>query len=155
MFDNIGGKIKSFSMFVCIVGIITAVCIGISFILNGNAIIGFVILAVGSIVSWLGSFFSYGFGQLVENSDIIAAQFKRENIKYEKNIKKQQEAKKQKQNQEARNMVSSVNVSDNEYIDIPCPICGERLSFLKSDFISNEVLECPLCISEFSTKMYK
>ena len=33
----------------------------------------FLILAIGFLLSWLGSFLLYGFGQLIENSDILAS----------------------------------------------------------------------------------
>lgn len=107
----------------------------------------------GSLVSWLGSFFSYGFGQLIENSDIIAKAIKHENSKNEKAAKIQQEIK--KHNQTVKNMVLSDDVSENDYIDILCPSCNEMLCCQKSDFIVNDVLVCPLCNSEFSTDQYK
>ena len=35
-------------------------------------VVGILIFIVGSLVSWIGSFFTYGFGELVENSAKIA-----------------------------------------------------------------------------------
>ena len=32
---------------------------------------GIVIIIVGCLASWIGSFFTYGFGQLIENTDRI------------------------------------------------------------------------------------
>jgi hypothetical protein len=73
MFDNIGGKIKGLAKLVCWLGIIGSGICGIVFEgatrSNGG---GLVIAIVGAVISWIGSFFIYGFGQLVENSDIIA-----------------------------------------------------------------------------------
>ena len=82
MFNNIGGKIKGFAQVVCWLGIIGSVITGFVFIgISGNsesgggiAILGILIAIVGSITSWIGSFLTYGFGQLVENSDTLVKQ---------------------------------------------------------------------------------
>lgn len=81
MFSNIGGKIKGLAMFFCWVGIITCVIIGIiMFVQAGDAyraektiliITGLAIILIGSLLSWIGSFLLYGFGELVENSSSI------------------------------------------------------------------------------------
>lgn len=152
MFDNIGGKIKGASVTICVIGIIASLCAGF-FFLREDLFLGVVIMIAGSLVSWLGSFFSYGFGQLIENSDIIAKTIKRENMKNENAEKIQQEIK--KHNRTAKNKVLSDDVSGNDYIDIPCPSCNEMLSCQKMDFIVNDVLVCPLCNAEFSTERYK
>lgn len=65
MFDNIGGKIKGFAKVVAWLGIILSVIIGFLSIETG----GILIIIIGSVSSWVGSFVLYGFGQLVENSD--------------------------------------------------------------------------------------
>ena len=41
---------------------------------SGGAMVGtgFAVLIVGSLVSWIGSFFVYGFGELIENTTVIA-----------------------------------------------------------------------------------
>lgn len=38
--------------------------------------IGLIVLIVGSLLSWASSFIIYGFGQLIENTDIIAGRNK-------------------------------------------------------------------------------
>jgi len=71
MFDNIGGKIKSLAQVMCWIGIIGSVISG--FVMIGTnedlAFLGFVVMVVGSLVSWVSSFTLYGFGQLIENTD--------------------------------------------------------------------------------------
>lgn len=74
MFNNIGGKIKGVAQFITLIGIIVSVIIFLIIVSSGNDqsfILGFVILIVGCIGSWLSSLLLYGFGQLVENSDIL------------------------------------------------------------------------------------
>ncbi len=93
MFNNIGRKIKTLAKVLCWLGIIASVISGIVMVFTGVAVNstsvvrgygatadelsgtaavigGIVMMVVGSLVSWIGSFCMYGFGQLVENSDI-------------------------------------------------------------------------------------
>ena len=82
MFDNIGGKIKGVAKTACWIGIGVSVLVGFIFVVIGAesssgygsddnvlAPLGIFIMLVGSFLSWIGSFFLYGFGQLIENSD--------------------------------------------------------------------------------------
>ncbi len=81
MFENIGGKIKALAKIICWLGITASVLGGIyMFWLAGNAygristvliVYGVLLIVGGSLISWIGSFFTYGFGQLIENSDRI------------------------------------------------------------------------------------
>lgn len=82
MFNNIGGKIMGLAKIFCWLGIISSIIGGIAVILiNMDAIeygygtpfilLGIGIMLVGSLISWIGSFFTYGFGQLIQNSDYI------------------------------------------------------------------------------------
>lgn len=44
--------------------------------LNGSAygiVTGLLTIVIGSLMFWLGSFMTYGFGQLVDNSDKLVA----------------------------------------------------------------------------------
>ncbi len=80
MFDNIGIKIKTLSVVLCIIGIFSSVVIGIYLILNvdstttavkeqinsNNVISGMLIIILGSLFSWISSFCLYGFGELIE-----------------------------------------------------------------------------------------
>ena len=78
MFDNIGAKIKTLAQVVCWTGIAASVIWGISLIAagaatrNGGAVVlsGLLVIVLGALASWVGSFLTYGFGEMVENSDI-------------------------------------------------------------------------------------
>ena len=72
MFDDIGGKIKIIGQIFCWVGIACAVIAGALCIAYGQTVSGLLIAMVGSLVAWISSIMIYGFGQLVQNSDIIA-----------------------------------------------------------------------------------
>ena len=71
MFDNIGSKIKMASQVICWVGIVSSVIGGIGAMLSGVFFGGLLLAILGSFVSWVGSFMTYGFGQMVENSDTM------------------------------------------------------------------------------------
>ena len=79
MFNNIGRKIKNCAEAITWIGIIICILVGLVYIVLGieneaNEMIvsGILVILVGSLSSWIGSFLLYGFGQLIENSDIIA-----------------------------------------------------------------------------------
>lgn len=78
MFDNIGGKIKGIAKFICYLGILLSVTGGTIIFFFGidtetNLFwIGLLVIAGGALSSWLGSLATYGFGELIENSTIIA-----------------------------------------------------------------------------------
>ena len=78
MFDNIGGKIKGIAKFICYLGILLSVIGGTIIFFFGidtktNLFwVGLLVIAGGTLSSWLGSLATYGFGELIENSTIIA-----------------------------------------------------------------------------------
>ncbi len=73
MFDNIGGKIKTLASVICVVGIIASVILAIALWTqndryNPTVALGFGVLIGGGVASWVGSFFMYGFGELIEET---------------------------------------------------------------------------------------
>ena len=67
MFNNIGGKIKGLAEVLCALGIIASVIIGLG-MKNASMILVFLIIAGGSLISWISSFVLYGFGELIETA---------------------------------------------------------------------------------------
>lgn len=80
MFENIGGKIKTYSKVIAWVGIVLSVLFGIICMFT-NFLVGIFYAVIGSLASWVGSFFAYGFGEMVEAS-VQSANTLRE-IRYE------------------------------------------------------------------------
>ncbi len=74
MFNNIGSKIKGLASVICFGGIVLCIIIGIVVAALDEDLIlaGFAIMILGALLSWVSSFVLYGFGELVENSAIIA-----------------------------------------------------------------------------------
>lgn len=76
MFDNIGNKIMVLAKVVCWIGIIASIVAGVAAIVAAHGyleyIIGGVLLMIaGCILSWVSAFVLYGFGKLVDNSEIM------------------------------------------------------------------------------------
>jgi hypothetical protein len=81
MFRNVGSKIKTLSKVVCWLGIIVSILIGVIFIASSvisgenmifGIIMGVICIVGGSIASWIGSFFTYGFGEIIDKLTEIA-----------------------------------------------------------------------------------
>ena len=75
MFDNIGGKIKTLAVVVCVVGMIASLIFAIVLwsmdsYRTPTIALGFGVLIGGCVVSWVGSFFTYGFGELIEETTL-------------------------------------------------------------------------------------
>ena len=83
MFENIGAKIKKLAKVLCWIGIIGSVIFGIIMISTASALSryssdvtagvlgGIAVIVFGSLFSWIGSFFTYGFGELIETNQQI------------------------------------------------------------------------------------
>lgn len=77
MFSDIGGKIKVLAKVTCWIGIVASIIAGIYMVaFQGGMMVvfGVITLVFGPLLSWLASFTLYGFGTLVQNSDIIVRQ---------------------------------------------------------------------------------
>lgn len=79
MFDNIGGKIKGLTTAIAVIGIGISVIAGIILMFTISFLSGLLVAVVGGVSCYVGSFFAYGFGQLIENSDILVAEIKKGN----------------------------------------------------------------------------
>ena len=144
-YDNIGGKIKGWAVWIFIVEAITAIIVGIALIVNDNALVGFLTIIFGPIAAWVSSWLLYGFGQLVENSDIIAAEYNRKNEKHEKDVAKNNERKQAQRKKAIKATMNNPEISEDAFIDITCPSCNTDLSFPKGQLQGDEELTCPIC----------
>ena len=71
MFDNIGRKIKTIAKIGCWIGVAASVILGPA-LMGSNEGMAFVIMVIGSLSSWIGSWSLYGFGELIEKTTEIA-----------------------------------------------------------------------------------
>ena len=77
MFNNIGNKIKTYAEVISWIGIIASIITGIVIMLTiatfQAIFLGLLICIIGSLLCWISSFVLYGFGQLIENTDILVS----------------------------------------------------------------------------------
>ena len=75
MFDNIGERIKELALSIFVIEVIAAVVSGIIMIVAGGddlIVVGILTMIIGSALAYLSVILIYAFGELVENSTIIA-----------------------------------------------------------------------------------
>lgn len=74
MFDHIGKKIMTLSGIISAIGIVLSIILGFILIVAfpDLAVMGLLIMASGIFISWISSWMLYGYGRLIENSEIIA-----------------------------------------------------------------------------------
>ena len=151
-YENIGNKIKGLAQMTFVVEAIAAVIIGIALMATDEDLIlyGLLVLIVGPIIAWVSSWLLYGFGQLVENSDIIAAEYNRKNEKHEKVIAKNNERKQEQRKKAIKAAMANPEISEDEFVDIACSNCKAELSFPKGQLQSGEELTCPMCDAPIS-----
>ena len=73
MYDNIGGKIKGLAKVICVIGIIVSVIAGLNVFSDNeqDEFLGVLYFIIGPLLSWIGSFCLYGFGELIEKTSNI------------------------------------------------------------------------------------
>ena len=119
MYENIGGKIKGLAKTVFIIMAVIWAISGLAFMVIGGGIailLGPLIGGIGVLLSWIGTFFLYGFGQLIENSDILVKEAK-------------------KQSTRPVNFAQSSTTATNFK---RCPHCGERVTSKSCDVCGRE-----------------
>ena len=156
LYENIGGKIKSWAKWIFIVEAIGAIITGIYFVHRGitasfdsepDILLGFLILLLGPIVAWVSTWLLYAFGELVEDVHELRVQGSLAPVHRSTNNKT-------KTQRTAANTTTTKQKNDSkrpdndEYIDVLCPNCEEQLSFLKGE--ANAV--CPCCDTKIDLK---
>ncbi len=72
MFNNVGSKLQTMAKVFTWIGIACSAISGVAMMFGGGLMIlsGLLTIALGSLCSWLSSLAMYGFGEMVENSNI-------------------------------------------------------------------------------------
>lgn len=126
MFDNISGKIKTLAVVTTIIGIIASVIIGIVVLVTADelAFLGIIVIILGSLFSWASSFLIYGFGELIENTQVIAHNTTKQSALTKSNLlNKTQSAPKQ----EHKKICPCCFHEVSQY-DLTCNSCGQKLN---------------------------
>lgn len=74
MYNNIGGKIKGLTKTIAVLGALAPIVIGLGLMFSDENLflVGLLVIAVGCLISWISSWLLYGFGELIENTALIA-----------------------------------------------------------------------------------
>lgn len=137
MFNNIGSKIKSLATVICWIGIIGSVIGGVALMCNDDEeliVIGIITALFGSLFSWIGCFFLYGFGQLVENSDIMVSKLGGVQRSMDVSAQVQLAAAGGKEDNNQQNGKGKF-----------CPFCGKQIFFSEQCLAQEEGVNCPHC----------
>ena len=65
MYNNIGTKIKTWAKVGCWISIIVFIILGLILVDDGNEF-GIVVMIVGGLGSWVSSWITYGFGEIID-----------------------------------------------------------------------------------------
>ena len=156
MFNNIGEKIKGLAKFVCWMGIFSSVVTSFSMMANkstqGGPIIGIIVLIVGCLLSWVGSFFTYGFGELISRAASINVKSEQGNPVYHKDVYENETVYQETEtnmNQERKTRVheegkcdicgaevAGGNTYERLYHDVNYSVCSECANLL--DIVNDE-----------------
>lgn len=149
MFDNIGGKIKKLAEIICGLGIVASIISGIVVMAidEDMILIGLLIIALGCLLSWIGSFFTYGFGEIIEKLCEIENNTRTEksNSVYQ-SVSQPVQATANCTNAVIRRWKCSKcgNIIDTE----PCPICSKKSDGSNAVKVSADdegSVTCPIC----------
>ena len=158
MFDNIGGKLKGLAKIITVLGIIISVIYGISLIVTGISqraflvvLLGVLLMIGGSIISWALSLGLYAFGELVENSKVIADWTRSNKVNdFNSNTQSIQEsAEKGNTAHQFKCKICGARITSH-----PCPNCGYTGTPDSDDnsgksvtpiYLENKKIKCPKC----------
>ena len=154
MFNNIGEKIKGLAIFFTIIGVIGSF-VGAIYMwrYDSGFFVGFIILVSGILVSWIGSFLLYGFGELISKTSDIEEGIRRIQL-----LSVGQNPKKSNYYNEIIDKVSKDIVDEydeaeyeklgidieNKAAEDECPYCFAK--------INKDDKECPNCGSKLKHK---
>ena len=128
MFDNIATKLKVCAVIFTILGSICSIIYGITLFSLDTVGLGFLVMILGCLSSWVGSFMMYGLGEAIEDIQDI----KHHTIKTESKLLNN--------TQKANYTVSNLNykpVPKLSRVKMRCPDCRQEISIDES--------KCPYC----------
>ena len=119
MFDYIGEKIKTLAMVCCGIGVCVYAIAGIILIFSGEVGYGVITLIFGPLISWIGCFFMYGFGELIDkvcdiHAVLTSLQSHDENNKSIEEIRAEVRASTEKYGAETRNSAQKYSMKSTE-----------------------------------------
>jgi len=130
MFNNIGSKIKGLAKGQFVFSTIVGVIIGIVIMANSPDVddlmffIGLGVAVLSPFAAWGSSLALYGFGQLVENSDLLVANSYGNGEKKERSNKGNFSSKKADKSNKKQVNKPTCNLAEDHSTQKRCPSCG-------------------------------
>ena len=176
MFENQGEKLIKLAKVLFYIGAVGSVVGGLSMIVLGIvfksstlAVLGVFSPVVGVFIAWFTYLVLSGYGKLIVNSDRVAdrlaplgqgygapAGYQRSAAYpvpdpqgYQHSPSKHRSAPAAPKKPEAPEAKSEAGAYFDDFTDVVCPKCGERLSIPSSEFDAGAMLTCPYCDSQF------
>ena len=139
MYKNIGHKIKNLAQVIFVLEALATVIWGLSIASsdNGRAPFGLFIAIAGPLVSFISSWFVYGFGEIIETLQKI-----RENT-MPRTGQKKKKGRTDEDTLEELPQDSSDTDTENQIPQVTCPHCGTRHDF--------DYPKCPKCNHNYSS----
>ena len=125
MFNNVGRKLKDVASIFTFIGIAFSVILGILMIKPFGFLLAVLVIAVGCFASWISSIGMYAFGELVENSAIIASQYKSANVSGVHGTTTTAPTTKTTSNTAAPKVAITTSSTPRQGTIKTCPHCGE------------------------------
>ncbi|MBQ6811252.1 MAG: hypothetical protein IJO94_07610 [Firmicutes bacterium] len=158
MFNDIGNKIKTLTAVSCWVGIAVFVMVGFALmvLLPDYLILGIVIAVGGALISWLGSFLLYGYGQLIENTDIIIRSITAKSFD---NAFETFDGRGQPSFDRKELIYKCQKIDLKSEVDRGvCPLCQAedvhlQRCIIKTEYGTREMFICKQCIDEFKSSL--
>ena len=123
VFDDIGGKIKTLAKVLTVIGIAASIILGLVLI-SDVPWLGVGIIVFGSLFSWIGSFLLYGFGELIDNTAVIAGNTRKEKASALTKLAKASAPKNNTMQGKRTCPYCYETISTNDAV---CSFCGKRL----------------------------
>ena len=133
MFKNIGSKIKKLAIVITVLECMISIIYGIVSCIAGKVLFGILVIVIGSVIAWISSFFTYGFGELIDNTSKIA-----------------KASKLSKQDNEKQTLSSNVEYEHEDDEEVTLQAEDEYLSF--DDVNIPKENECPNCFAKITSK---
>ena len=147
LFEDIGEKLMKCAIIIFAINILACIIGAVVLWINGFILWGFVTLFIGPFFAWLESALLYGFGQLIDNSEIIRIESekiaknsnnKSELVSVKTNIINSSEFKKD-ENTASASTSSNVNYSWESKETGECELCKRPITALYNCYVTDTV----------------
>lgn len=140
MKNNFGAKLKQLSDVIFYLGLFQILAQMVFYLAIGSTTEALSFLFITPLIVLgirIGTYLMYGFGQLIENTDIIASHY-------------QEQQPKNTRNMEITALISNEAIDEDTVVNFVCPACENKISCTKKHIKNKEINSCPACNTPIS-----